>query len=120
MGPFGSIDGGARFLPATAAPPLRRLSIFGGAKPLLSPPSTLVVGMGVPFDSEILSTDSGGCTDGDGWVLIIGADGFGVLSDGHRDKRSEVSRNVIILLFLPAFGAVIVVDVIDGDDVRGW
>lgn len=68
--------------------------------------------MGVPYDSEALSTDSGGCTEGDGWALNVGADGFGVLSDGHRDRASGDSRSVIILLFLPAFGVVMVVDVV--------
>jgi hypothetical protein len=98
IGPFGSIDGGARFLPLTAAPPLLRRSTLGGARLLLSIPSMFIGGTGVPFDSLVFSTNSGGCTDGEG-SMRDGGDGLGEESDGHAARRSEEMRSVTTRLF---------------------
>lgn len=108
------MDGGARFLPLTPAPPLLRLSILGGARELLSVPPIAGGGMGVPCDSDVFSAVSEGCAEGDGSSLLGGADGFGVTSDGKRCRRSGDSRSVMSLLFFIVLGVdLVVVAVVD-------
>jgi len=118
IGPFGSIEGGARFRPFAAGPPLLRLlSTLGGASELWSAASLLAEGTGVAFDSDVFPVDSGGCIDG--VVSIFGgcADGLGVTSEGKRDRCSGERRNVIIRLFLAVFDVdlvmVVVADIMD-------
>ncbi len=114
IGPFGSMEGGARFLPVTPAPPLLRRSPFGGASVLASVPSVTVGGIGVPFESDALSADSVGGTDGDGVGLAMGAGGgFGVMVDGKRASMSGESRSVITRLFLAVFELVLAVAGVD-------
>lgn len=64
--------GGARLRPVIVPPPRFRLpSIFGGgARELGSCSSLAFDGMGVELDSDVLSTLSGGWTDGEGSALI--------------------------------------------------
>ena len=61
-----------------------------------------VAGIGVALDSDVLSADSGGATDGEGSGLTF-ADGVcleeGGLLDGKRDSRSDEMASLTILLF---------------------
>ena len=124
-GAFGSMDGGARFLPLTAPPPLFRLpsTLGGGASELGSCSSLTFDGMGVVFDSDDLSALSGGWTDGDGSSVMRG-----LTSAGNWASRSGERRSVTILLFLLDFEPPFAVGVVDdmvGDGVvdglmRGW
>jgi len=96
------------------APPLLRRSPFGGARVLASVPSVTVGGIGVPFESEALSADSVGGTDGDGVGLAMGAGGgFGGMVDGKRASMSGERRSVITWLFLAAFELVLAVVGVD-------
>ena len=86
MGPFGSIEGGARLRPVTALPPRLRLSTLGGASELPSVVSA-VGGTGVALDSDDLSLTSGGGADGEGsTVLGITAGLVETMSDGKVDS----------------------------------
>ena len=68
-----------------------------------SVPSGAVPGTGVAFDSDVLSVGSCACIDGVGSTGVTVA-GFAASLCGKRESWSGESRNVIILLFLPAFG----------------
>jgi hypothetical protein len=103
MGPFGSMDGGARFLPLTWPPPRFRLSpALGGASELLSVTSVVVGGMGVELDSDDFSAGSGACMEGVGSALGGVVDDLGVLSDGYCESWSGDRRRTTTRLFLPA------------------
>jgi len=104
IGPFGSMEGGARFRPVTPAPPLLRRSPLGGASVLVSVPSVTVGGIGVPFESDALSADSVGGSEGDGVGLAMGAGGgLGAMLDGKRASMSGEMRSFITRLFLAVF-----------------
>ena len=96
------MEGGALFRPdAPPAPPRFLLpSTLGGASVLPSPSSLPAAGIGVALDSDVLSTELGGCIDGDGSGLT-GADAglMGGLSCGKRARRSGERRSVTTLLF---------------------
>ena len=110
---FGSIAGGARLRPVTVPPPLLLLlSDFGGASELGSGSSLPFDGSGVALDSDDLSADSGGWTDGDGSGLMD-ADEVGFTSDGNCASRSGDRRSVTILLFLADFDVDLVVVLVD-------
>lgn len=111
IGACGSMDGGARLRPLTAAAPLFLLpSTFGGASVLLSVASLPDAGTGVAFDSDDLSADSGGRTIGVESSLMELVDGrlIVVESDGNRDNTPGETASVTTLLFLPDFGDILV------------
>lgn len=118
-GALGSMDGGARLRPATAAPPLFRLpSTLGGARELASAESPWV-GTGVAFDSDDFSFVSGGWSDGEGSFLMGAATAggaVGVESDGHSRSSLPGIFSVTVKLFLPVFVADMVraIDAVDG------
>lgn len=112
IGPFGSMLGGALFLPLTppaAAPPrfLRPSTLGGGA-------SALASGMGVEFDSDVLSAaDVVSGTEGEALVVGGGREGLGVESDG-KSARSLAGRwRVMVSDFL----AALVFDMLSVSDV---
>ena len=81
--------------------------------------SLLADGTGVAFDSDVLPVDSGGCIEGVVSIFSGCTDGFGVTSDGYRERSSGERRNLIIRLFLAVFNVdLVVVVVVDmaGDD----
>lgn len=124
IGALGSMDGGALLRPVTAAPPLFFLpSTLGGASELGSAASVLVGGMGVALESDVLSTVSDGCADGDASALMACGLGGGVAA-GYCARLSGDRRSVTILLFLAIFAVdlvvVAVVDIYGDADDGGW
>ena len=83
-------------------------------------------GSGVEFDSDDLSMDSGGWTEGEGSGLIDEDDlGFAAgTSAGNRSSRSGERFKTTILLFFDDLDddlvVVLVDDMVDDGGVDGW
>lgn len=115
---MGSIDGGARLRPLTAAPPLFfLLSPLGGASEFGSAGSLAVDGLGVAFESDDLSA-SGSCMAGEGSFLMDDVDCCLDVDDGDDSVENCDSSlgdrcRVMIRDFLAAdLGVALGVDIV--------
>lgn len=106
------MEGGARLRPVTVPPPLRLLSVFGGASVFGSVSSLPFVGIGVELDSDAFSILSGGWTDGDGSGRM-GVGDAGLTSAGNAASLSGDRRMMTILLFLLPFAERALVLLVD-------